>query len=664
MNLLARQIYEFGPFRINVKRRLLFRGQEQIPLSSKAFDTLLTLIESGGEVLEKDFLLNKIWPDTTVEEKNLTIAVSAVRKALGETPSQHQFIVTVPGRGYKFVAEVRDLIREDDDFVVEKLTSKQITIEEIESAELQPGFITPLKGQHLLPPMTRSNWRGSKALKFVALTSMALVVLVVFYFRLNRGSAPAPPRNPRIGSLAVLPFKSLSTQDEDKYLGLGITDALITRLSNIDQIIVRPTEAVSKYYGVEPDAIAAGQAMKVDSVLEGNIQHAADRVRVTVQLVRVTDGKPIWGETFDEQFDNLFVLEDSISRRVAGALTLTLTARESERLGKRYTDNTQAYQLYLKGRYYSSNWTLDGFHKSVGYFNEAIALDPNYALAYAGLADAYYRNSTVHLPLREAVPKARSAAMQALRLDDALPEAHTSLAAIKFRYDWDWIGAESEFKRAIELNQNYATAHEWYSEYLTALGRTDEAVAEAKRAEQIDPISPEVGWDLGLAFFFGRRYDQAIAQFKSTIDLNPDFWLPHSFLAFCYGENGEFDKSFAEYSKALALDDNEDTLSHMAYIDVRAGRRTEAQKILNELMRRQQRKEVSPFYIAAAYFALDDKDQGFKWLDKAYNEKAELMVFLNVAPNFQMVHSDPRFKKVVADVGLTSQTNQTAGPNP
>jgi DNA-binding winged helix-turn-helix (wHTH) protein/TolB-like protein len=652
MNLLARQIYEFGPFRVDVKRRLLLKGQVQVPLSSKAFDTLLTLIESGGEVLEKDFLLNRIWPDTTVEEKNLTIAVSAVRKALGETPSQHQFIVTVPGRGYKFVAGVRELINEDNDFVVEKLTSKQITIEEIESTEPQPELINPSDGQRLLPPMALSNWRRFRASTIILGISGALVVLAILYFQFYRRSGPSLPPNPRVGSLAVLPFKSWDTRDDDKYLGLGITDAVITRLSNIDQVIVRPTEAVRKYYGVEQDAVAAGREMKVDSVLAGNIQRAPDGVRVTVQLVRVSDGKPIWGETFDERVDNLFVLEDSISRRVASALTLTLTTRESERLAKRYTENTQAYQLYLKGRYYSSNWTLDGFHKAVGYFNDAIAVDPNYALAYAGLADTYYRNATVHLPLKEAVPKARSAAMQALRLDDTLAEAHTSLAMIKFRYDWDWTGAESEFKRAIELNQNYATAHQWYSEYLAARGRTDEAVAEGKRAEQIDPISPEVGWDLGLALFLGRRYDQAIEQFKRTIDLNPDFWLPHSFLAFCYGEKGEFDKAFAEYSKALALDDNEDTLSHMAYIDVKAGRRTEAQKILDELMRRQQRKEVSPFYIAAVYFALDDKDQGFKWLDKAYNEKAELLVFLKFAPNFQMVNSDPRFKKVVADVGL------------
>jgi TolB-like protein/DNA-binding winged helix-turn-helix (wHTH) protein/Tfp pilus assembly protein PilF len=630
----------------------LLNGDVQVPLTSKAFDTLLTLIEHGGEVLEKDFLLNTIWPDTTVEEKNLTIAVSAVRKALGETPSQHEFIVTVPGRGYKFVAGVRDLTSEDQDFVVEKHTSQQITIEEIEATEPLSELIARSGTQPLLPSAAPSRRHRFRVLKMILAITVVLAVLAVFYFGFYRGSHPLPQPKSRIGSLAVLPFKSWDARDEDEYLGLGITDALITRLSNINEVIVRPTEAVRKYYRVEQDALSAGQELRVDSVLQGNIQRASDRIRVTVQLVRVIDGKPIWGETFDEKADNLFLLEDSISRRVVSGLTLTLTTRESERLAKRYTENTQAYQLYLKGRYYSSNWTLDGFHKAIGYFNDAIALDPNYALAYAGLADTYYRNATVHIPLGEAVPKARNAVMQALRLDDTLAEAHTSLAMIKFRYDWDWTGAETEFKRAIDLNQNYATAHQWYSEYFTALDRTEEAVAEASRAEQIDPISPEVGWDLGLALFFGRRYDQAIEQFKRTIDLNPNFWLPHSFLAWCYGEKGEFDKAFAEYDKALALDDNEDTLSQMASIDVKAGRRTEARKILDELMRRQQRKEVSPLFISAVYFALDDKEQGFKWLEKAYREKAELLVFLKVAPNFQGVRSDPRYKKIMADVGL------------
>src|SRR5207247_729306 len=361
--------------------------------------------ESSGEVLEKDFLLNSIWPDTTVEEKNLTIAVSAVRRALGETPSQHEFIVTVPGRGYKFVAGVRELVREDNDFAVEK-------VEKTEAAESRPeSIVTSQTQQHLLPPAALSNRQRFRAWKIISVVTVVMLVLAALYFQFYRRSAPLSRPQSRTGSLAVLPFNSWDTRDDDKYLGLGISDALVTRLSNIDQVIVRPTEAVRKYYGVEQDAVAAGREMKVDSVLEGNIQRAPDGVRVTVQLVRVSDGKPIWGETFDEKVDNLFVLEDSISRRVASALTLTLTTQESERLAKRYTENTQAYQLYLKGRYYSSNWTLDGFHKAVGYFNDAIALDPNYALAYAGLADTYYRNATVHLPLKEAVPKARSAAM-------------------------------------------------------------------------------------------------------------------------------------------------------------------------------------------------------------------------------------------------------------
>jgi tetratricopeptide (TPR) repeat protein len=415
---------------------------------------------------------------------------------------------------------------------------------------------------------------------------------------------------------------------------------------------------VSKYNEAEQDPVSAGRELKVDSVLEGNIQQSADRVRVTVQLIRISDGKPLWGEAFDEPLNGLFALEDAISRRVVEALTLKLTSQESARLAKHYTENAQAYQLYLKGRYYSSSWTLEGFRKAVGYFNDAIALDPTYALAYAGLADTYYRNSTVHIPLTEAVPKARAAAMQALRLDDTLAEAHTSLAVIKFRYDWDWAGAESEFKRAIEFNPNYSTAHQWYGEYLTALGRTDEAVAEGGRAEQIDPITPEVGWDLGLALLFGRRYDEAVEQFKKTVDLNPSFWLSHSFLGWSYGEKGAFDQAFAEYQKALALDENDDTRAHLASIYVKAGKRNEAQKILDEMIQRSKREEVSPFYVAAVYVALGDKEHGLEWLEKAYAERAELLVFLKVAPNFDAVRSDPRFIRIMQGIGLLPQANQ------
>ena len=659
MNVPARQIYEFGPFRLNVNKRLLLKGDATVPLTSKAFDTLLALIEHGGEVLEKDSLLNRVWPDTIVEEKNLTIAISTLRKALGETPSEHQFIVTVPGRGYKFVATVRELLGEETDLIVEKRTTAQITVEEDEPQEAQAEALAVTNRRPLLTAAPHSGWRWFTTPKVILACGLLLAALAaVLYFQLSRRASQPTQPSTAIGSLAVLPFKSWATESEDKYLGLGITDALITRLSNLNQVIVRPTTAVRKYDETEQDPVSAGRELKVDSVLAGNIQQSAERVRVTVQLIRISDGKPLWGEAFDEPLNGLFALEDSISRRVVEALTLKLTSQERARLAKHYTENAQAYQFYLKGRYYSSNWTLEGFRKAVGYFNDAIALDPTYALAYAGLADTYYRNSTVHIPLKEAVPKARAAAMQALRLDDTLAEAHTSLAVIKFRYDWDWAGAESEFKRAIALNQNYSTAHQWYGEYLTALGRTDEAVAEGGRAEQIDPITPEVGWDLGLALFFGRRYDEAVEQFKKTVDLNPNFWLSHSFLAWSYGEKGEFDQAFAEYQKALALDDNDDTRSHLASIYVKAGKRNEAQKILNEMIQRSKREEISPFYVAAVYLALGDKEHGMEWLEKAYEERAELLVFLKVAPNFDTAHSDPRFIQIMRGIGLLPQANQ------
>src|SRR2546423_739630 len=659
MSVPVRQVYEFGPFRLDVTRRLLLKGDVSVPLTSKVFDTLQALIENSGEILEKDSLLDRIWPDTTVEEKNLTIAISALRKALGETPSQHQFIVTVPGRGYKFVATVRELISEDADLIVEKRTTEQIILEEDEPQGTLGEVPVGEKGRQLLTAGPRSGWHRFTSRKIIIAFGLVLITTAaVLYFKLSRRSSQPPQPSSMIGSLAVLPFKSLETDVEDKYLGLGITDALITRLSNINQVIVRPTTAVRKYDETEQDPVSAGRELKVDTVLEGNIQQSADRVRVTVQLIRINDGKPLWGETFDEPLNGMFALEDSISRRVVEALTLKLTSQERERLAKHYTENAQAYQLYLKGRYYSSSWTLEGFRKAVGYFNDAIALDPTYALAYAGLADAYYRNSTVHIPLQEAVPKARAAAMQALRLDDTLAEAHTSLAVIKFRYDWDWAGAESEFKRAIALNQNYSNDHQWYGEYLTALGRTDEAVEEGGRGRQIDPITPEVGWDLGLALFFGRRYDEAVEQFKKSVDLNPNFWLSHSFLAWSYGEKGEFDQAFAEYQKALALDDNDDTRSHLASIYVKAGKRNEAQKILDEMIQRSKREEVSPFYVAAVYVALGDKEHGLEWLEKAYAERAELLVFLKVAPNFDAVRSDRRFIQMMQCVRLLPQANQ------
>ena len=357
------------------------------------------------------------------------------------------------------------------------------------------------------------------------------------------------------------------------------------------------------------------------------------------------------GRQVRDRFTGFFAVEDSISERLTRALALRLSEQERKGLTARGTTNLEAHQWYLKGRYYSAQWTVDGFTRALDAFHHAIAIDPTYALAYAGQADAYYRATTIHLTPQEGVPRARAAALAALRLDDNLAEAHAALGIIKFRYDWDFAGAEKEFRRAIALNAEDVEAHQWYSEYLTAFGRVPESVAEAKTAQQIDPLSPEVAWDLGLALLFGNRNREAIEQLKNAVDLDPRFWLTHTFLAWAYAEDGNYDLAYAEYAKAQALDDNADILSQWILVAHEAGRTADAQRMLDDLLQRAKTHYVAPFYIAAAYIAVRDNDRGFEWLQKALAERNELLVFIKVAPSFRSVRGDPRFIDILRRSG-------------
>ena len=603
MNLL-----KFDDFTLDPQRRQLLRGGEPVPLTPKTFDTLLTLVRERGRVVGKSELMELLWPDTVVEENNLSQQISAARKALGERPDEARFIRTVPGRGYRFVADVQ---------------------------EISAPAPTP-------PPERRINY-------LVAIAIAAVVIAVIAYTLMRQ-------KPPNTRSLAVLPFKSLRA--DDAYLGLGMADVLITRLSNVHGLVVRRATRQ------EQEPLAAGRDLHVDSVLDGTIQRTGDQVRVTVRLWSVRDGRTIWGDQLDEKFTSIFAVEDAIAERLASALALQLSPQERRQLTRRYTENAEAHRAYLRGVYFSRTRTTEGFDKAVEEFHHAIALDPTYALAYAGLADAYYRESSVHMTLADAVSKSRAAATTALKLDDSLAEGHVALAQIKFRYDWDFAGAEREFRRAIALNPNDLTAHQWYSELLTALGRVNESVAEARLARDIDQLSAEVEWNLGFALFFGRRYDEAINVLRQSVQTTPDLWLTHAFLGWAYAERGDFVHAFPEYAKARALDDNEDTLSHLVRSYTRAGRADDARKTLDEILARAKRGYVSPFYIANAYFGLGDKDNGFLWLQKAYEERSEFLVFINVAPSFDNVRDDPRFSAMLQRVGLTPSSPRPAPASP
>ncbi|MGH9937967.1 MAG: winged helix-turn-helix domain-containing protein, partial [Blastocatellia bacterium] len=416
MSKQIKQFYEFGPFRIDPSQRALFREGRLVALPPKIFETLLALVERSGQIVEKDKLIKEVWPETIVEENNLTQYISALRKTLGDGRHEHRYIQTIPRRGYRFAAEVREVRDEAAELIIRDQTTLSLKIseetEEIEQERTARG--TEAAGSFA--------WRQNLRRTIPVVTTLALALAgVIFWIAIKTKPADTGVgQTPFRGSIAVLPFKALDASERDEYLGLGMADTLITKLSNIGQIKVRPTSAIRKYAGQEQDALAAGREQKVDAVLEGSIHRLSDKMRVTVRLLSVRDGSPLWAYKSDKARTDLFELQDSIAEEVAGALMLKLSGREKERLTKRHTESIEAYQVYLKGRYFWNKRTPHDLQKAVEHFQQAITIDPNYALGYAGLADCY-------VFLMEGA-KRDEALRKALELDDTLVEAITTQA--------------------------------------------------------------------------------------------------------------------------------------------------------------------------------------------------------------------------------------------
>jgi DNA-binding winged helix-turn-helix (wHTH) protein/tetratricopeptide (TPR) repeat protein len=642
----AQPIYEFDDFRLDAGRRLLSRAGETVPLTSKCFETLLALLEGGGETVEKDALLSRVWPDTVVEEKNLTINISTLRKALGESPQEHRYIVTVPGRGYRFVAEVRAVAEGETELVVQQ-SKVRVVVEEEEDGETERRRDGEIKTLPAAP-----SPHHPVALVAVAALLVALISGATYWWRTRESAIRNPPS--AIKTLAVLPFKSLNPQSGEDYLGIGLTDVTITRLSNLNQLVVRPTRAVLPYATQDP--LAAGQALKVDSVLDGSIQQVGQRVRVTLRLLRVEDSKALWTYQCDELCTDVFALQDTISQKVTEALAVKLTGGERERLLKRHTDNLEAYRAYLKGRYFWNKRTEEGLNKGIECFKQAIASDPNYALAYVGLADCYSiltNQTSAGLPPREAMPQAREAALRALELDNALAEAHASLGYVKHTYDWDYAAGEREYHRALELNPNYATAHNWYAFLLASQGRLDEAIRQNQRALELDPLSLVINSTAGRMLYFAGQYEQAVERFRKTVELDPGFARGHLEFALVYEQQGKYQEAIAELRQAVALSaNNPSTLAHLGGAYARAGERGEALKILAELQRLAPQHYVSAFNQAIIYTSLGERERAFEWLEKAYEERANPLTTLKVEHIFDSLRADPRFADLLRRAGL------------
>jgi len=579
------RLYQFGPFCLDAGERVLLRDGRLVPLPAKVVSTLLTLVLSRGQLVEKDVLIEKVWPDEFVEEGNLAQHIFMLRKALGESVENAKYIETVPRRGYRFVAPVSERRKEFAEVTGD--VSKRVTLKK-----------------------------------------------------------DTPERLADIPSIAVLPFETLGATTQDEYLGLGIADALITRLSKLKKVKVRPTSAVRN--ATKDNAVSAGRALKVATVLEGTIQKWDEYIRVTVQLVSIRDGTTLWAERFDEKFTNIFEIEDSISEQAAAALTVQLTAEEQELLAKRYTENTQAHQAYLKGRYFFERRSQEGLTKSIEYFELAIRIDPYYAIAYAGLAECYCMLSSFDLlPPNNSMPKAKEAALKALSIEPNLAEAHAALGWILLN-DWEWAAAEREFKLAIELNANYATGHHYYALYLRHMRRFEASLAESKKSQELDPTSAGRKATEGVTLYCAGHYDEAIEELRRALELDVNSTIAHYGLARVYVQQGMYDAAITEYERTISVfGKSTELLAHLGYVYAVSGKREAAIKALEELAASSNSGYVPSFYIALIHVGLDQKEEAFEWLEKAYQERDVNLVSLAVEPTFKSLREDPRFTRLL-----------------
>ena len=587
-------------------------------------------------------VINQAHTPVVTLNRDVPTALSAViERALAKQPGDRYQSITA------MVADLRRVAAQTG--ILDQLLS---------SSEAMDGLIAPYVPQRQTFAGTMRRWIESPVRRVAATIVVGVILialaLVVYYLPRRQQQARSALTQPQIKSIAVLPFKPLVTANRDESLEMGMADTLITRLSNIREIDVRPISAVRKYAALDQDTVAAGREQKVDAVLDGSIQKSGERIRITVRLVSVGDGATLWTETFEDKFTDIFTVEDSISERVAGTLAVRLTGEERALVAQHYTNNTDAYQLYLKGRYFRNKSTGEAIEKSIDYLNQAIEKDPKYALAYAGLAASYklLSNYNVTTP-QEAYSKARSAATEALRLDDKLAEAHTAMASIKSQYDWDFAGAGREYKRAIELNPNYAPARDGYGEYLGLTGHPTEGIAELRRALELEPLSLSHNTTLGTLLYFAGRFDESIDQLRKTVELDPGYLRTHIELGYAYRQKRQYEEAMSEFKKALEIDrDDSYALSQLAHTYGIIGRRDEAYKAIAQLKALSRRKYVLPSDIAAIYAGLGEKDRAFEWLEKAYTDRDDGVPFLKVDPSWDSLRSDPRFADLLRRIGF------------
>jgi TolB-like protein/tetratricopeptide (TPR) repeat protein len=582
------QFYEFGPFRIDVAERMLTRDGVRVHLTPKAFEVLLMLVENHGHVVEKDALMSGLWPDTCVEEANVTQNVFAVRKVLGAEGGGRHYIETVSRRGYRFVADVREGRSED-------------------AADVRAGSV-PASGGRQAGEVTRS--------------------------------------------IAVLPILNVGEAPDLEYLSDGITENIILNLSRLPMLRVMARSTVFRYKGREPDVRQVGRELNVEMALVGRLREYKGRLLLGVEMVNAADGSQIWGESYNRPRSDVFRVQDEISSELSEQLRIELTSEERKRLIRRHTKNPEAYLLYLKGLHFWYKRTVNDIKRSIKYFEGALGLDADYALAHVGLADCYISLTLINaLSFKEASPMVRRDLAEALVLDETLDGAHASLAYIEM-LALNWAESEREFRLAIELNPNNALTHSRYALYLAVWGQMERAQEEVELALSLDPLSPPVRVQSAMLLYYAGQYERSIEQCHQALEIEPNFSEAYGFLSVVYERLGKYQDAMSEIRKVLGLlGDDPEALSFLGYLYAVSGKRREAKRVLKKVVKLSEQKYAPPCCLAWLHAILGDRDEAFRWLEKALQERSNLPV-LAISPLFNCLHSDPRFADLLHHIGL------------
>jgi TolB-like protein/DNA-binding winged helix-turn-helix (wHTH) protein/Flp pilus assembly protein TadD len=639
--------FRFGVFEIDLRAGELRKRGTRIRLQSQPLMLLLALLKQPGEIVTRDELRRTLWPeDTFVDfDHSLGTAVNKIREVLGDSATNPRFIETLPRRGYRFIAPVETVGESEGKPIV---TQDPAVKQEPAARDLtQAGEHDPvdLRQAAAIAPRSRPTLRWQIYAFALVLLSAGLFALII-----RRIGSPAPIR-----SLAVLPLENLSGNPSQDYFSDGMTDELITELGQIGELRVISRTSVMTYKGARKPLPQIARELNVDAVVEGTVLRSANRVRITAQLILASTDKHLWAQSYEAELLDVLALQKEVARAIAGQIRIKLNPNEQAVLKQPKAVNAEAYEAYLKGRYFWNKRTGEGLKKAVDYFNRAIGKDPTYAQAYAGLADSYALMGDWEygvLPPAEAFPKAKAAAAKALALDNTLGEAHTSLAFVLDLFDWDWGTAEKEYRQAVDLSPNYATAHQWYAWHLIVLGRNDEAIAEMRRAKSLDPLSLIIGTDMADALLIARRYDESIRQSRETLGMDPDFAVSHFQLGQAFVQKHMYIEGIAELRKAIGFSGGNKTFrSNLAYAYAASGRKSEALKILDDLHNGSNDGFSHASEIALIHVGLDEKDQAMIWLERAYTERFNPSVLMR--PCFDPLRSDPRFQILLRRMGLS-----------